>query len=88
MNERFETFCKQARDGEVDDADFLLEMKNHIAMVIKKLKNSKKELLAGIRADISYQVGKRVNAVIKEMNRLREIIRNDMKKWSAQRADM
>ena len=39
LNERFETFCKQARDGEVDDADFLLEMKNHVAMVIKKLKN-------------------------------------------------
>ena len=57
-------------------------------MVIKKLKNSKKELLAGIRADVSYQVGKRVNSVIKEINRLREMIRNDMKKWSAQRADM
>jgi len=58
---RFENFCHQAKEGLVDDADFLLEIKNHIETIIKKFKHKKKELLSGVRAEISYQVGTKVN---------------------------
>ena len=55
---------------------------------MKKFNKKKMELLAGVRAEINYQVGLKVNIVLQELNRLKEVVRIDMKKWSTQRADM
>ena len=88
LDQRFDNFCAQAREGQADDADFLMEMKNHIAMIIKKLQHKKKELMVGMKAEIHYQIGTKVNVVIQDLNMLKEIVRHDMKRWTAQRADM
>ena len=49
---------------------------------MKKFNNKKMNLLAGVRAEINYQVGLKVNIVIQELNRLKEMVRIDMKRWS------
>lgn len=67
LDQRYNNFCVQARDGQADDADFLMEMKNHIAMIMKKLQRKKKELMVGLKAEIHYQIGTKVNIVISEL---------------------
>ena len=62
--------------------DFIIEIKDYIEAVMKKFNNKKMNLLAGVRAEINYQVGLKVNIVIQELNRLKEVVRIDMKKWS------
>ena len=57
-------------------------MKEYVEAVMKKFNNKKMNLLAGVRAEINYQVGLKVNIVIQELNRLKEVVRIDMKKWS------
>ena len=66
----------------VQDVDFIIEIKDYIEAVMKKFNNKKMNLLAGVRAEINYQVGLKVNIVIQELNRLKEVVRIDMKKWS------
>lgn len=44
--------------------------------------------MVGMKAEIHYQIGTKVNVVIQDLNMLKEIVRHDMKRWTAQRADM
>ena len=64
-------------------------------MVMTKLKSKSVSVMAGLRADVNYQIAVRVNKVVenvskvsKELLKLKEIIALDMKKWSKQRSDM
>ena len=50
-------------------------MKNHVKMITRKFRKQKRELLSGIRAEINYQVGVKVNVVLLELQRLKEIVR-------------
>ena len=44
--------------------------------------------MAGIRAEISYMVGKKVNVVIQDLNQFKSSLAIDMVKWAKQRSDM
>lgn len=64
-------------------------------MVMDKFKTRSRTVIAGLRAEVNYQIAVKVNLVAKEclelktkLMDLKDIIAWDMKKWSKQRSDM
>ena len=48
-------------------SDVIMEIHNYLKLVMEKIKRGKKDLIGGLRADISYQVGLNVNKQKKEL---------------------
>ena len=69
-------------------ADFVVEIKNHVQMVMDKFKHKKQSLAAALRAEVNYQVAVKTNKVSNDLEQLRQEIAIDMKKWYAQRSDL
>ena len=55
---------------------------------MKKWKKQKKEIVEVLREEVKFQVSVSVNATIDQMNKLKDAIALDMKKWRSQRADL
>ena len=42
-------------------SDVIMEIHNYLKLVMNKFKRGKKDMISGLRADISYQIGLNVN---------------------------
>lgn len=69
-------------------SDVIMEIHNYLKLVMEKIKRGKKDLIAGLRADISYQVGLNVNKQKKELAEFKSMLSTDMNRWTAQRSDL
>ena len=48
-------------------ADFVVEIKNHVQMVMDKFKHKKQSLAAALRAEVNYQVAVKTNKVSNDL---------------------
>ena len=88
LQARLDIFRQQDREGQIAMSDFIVEIKNHVQIVMDKFRIKKKALAAALRAEINYQVAVKTNKVSKDLAFLKECIAIDMKKWAGQRSDL
>ena len=85
---QFDQKLAKQRTQMKQDVDLVAEIRQKVQAAVKKWKKQKKEIVEVLRADVKFQVGVHVNETIEQMNKLKDVIALDMKKWASQRSDL
>lgn len=70
------------------EKDIMTDIRQKVEAAMKKWHKQKKEIVEILREEVKFQVQLSVNSTIDHMNRLKDAIAMDMKKWKSQRADL
>ena len=70
------------------EKDIMTDIRQKVEAAMKKWHKQKKEIVEILREEVKFQVQLSVNSTIDYMNRLKDAIAMDMKKWKSQRADL
>ena len=70
------------------DVDLVSEIRAKVQAAVEKWQKQKGEIVEVLREEVKFQVGLHVNDAIDQMNRLKDYISKDMKKWANQRSDL
>ena len=70
------------------DVDLVSEIRSKVQAAVEKWQKQKEEIVDVLREEVKFQVGYHVNDAIDQMNRLKDYISKDMKKWANQRSDL
>ena len=69
LKNRWEIFREQQheqrkfKDDRLTAADWIVEIKNHVQMVMEKFKLKSRKVVAGLRAEINYEIAVKSNDV-------------------------
>ena len=71
-----------------EEKDIMNDIRQKVEAAMKQWHKQKSEIVEVLREEVKFQVQVSVNNTIDNMNRLKDAISMDMKKWKSQRADL
>lgn len=77
-----------AKKGITSDVKLIRKIKQTIILISMKFREEREELEERLQAGIKETIVTKVDGVLRNMNKLKEAIKIDMKKWKTQRADL